>query len=79
MRPIIHVMANTGTYDFYFDICDKLEELGVEFSVTVAHETGIVVLSNVEKPLLASKMLAAQDKTFRERFNSGNPDSGLGH
>lgn len=66
-----------GTYDFYFDIADKLEGLGVDFSFAVKHGKDIVVFSNVEQPLVARKMLQAQDKTFGERFNP-NPDLGHG-
>lgn len=62
-------MQKLGTYDFYFDICDQLEELGVEFSFSVKGEAGVVVFSNVEDPVLARRMVQAQDKTFRERFD----------
>lgn len=62
-------MPKLGTYDYYFDIADQLEELGVEFSFAVKHETGIVVFSNVEQAGVARKMMQAQDKTFRDRFD----------
>jgi hypothetical protein len=64
-----------GTYDFYFDMADDLEKLGVEFSLTVAHGDGVIVLSNVQQAAVARHMLAAQTKTFRDRF-SPSPDQG---
>ncbi len=71
-QTIIHVMR-IGTYDHYFEIADQLEKLGIEFSFAVKHDTGIVVFSNVEVPGVARRMMEAQDKTFRERFD---PDTG---
>lgn len=63
-------MPNLGTFDHYFDIADKFEDLGVEFSFAVKHGSSVVVFSNVEQAGVARKMMQAQDKTFRERFES---------
>lgn len=60
----------TGTYDFYFDMADKLQELGTEFSFAVRPEgaDGVVVFSNVEDVKIALAMVRSQDNMFRERF-----------
>lgn len=61
-----------GTYDFYFDIADKLEEIGAEFTLAIhpVGSEGVVVFSNVENPRVAREMVRSQDSMFRERFNA---------
>jgi hypothetical protein len=63
-----------GTYDFYFDMADKLEALGTEFSLVVKQGDGCIVLSNVQSSDVARNMLRAQDNMYRDRFNP-NPDA----
>lgn len=62
-----------GTYDFYFDMADKLQELGAEFSFAVRPDgaDGVVVFSNVEDSKVALAMVRSQDVMFRERFGEG--------
>lgn len=62
-------MPNLGTYDHYFDIADKFDEIGAEFSFAVKHGNSVIVFSNVEEAGVARRMVQAQDKTFRERFD----------
>lgn len=63
---------SVGTYDFYFDIADELEELGAEFTLAIhpVGSDGVVVFSNVENARVAREMVRSQDTMFRERFNS---------
>lgn len=60
-----------GTFDFYFDMADALERLGVDFTLSVLHPAGggIMVLTNVSDVPMARHMLAATSKTLRERVN----------
>lgn len=69
------MIKNPGTYDYYFDMADQLEEMGVEFSLTVKHVGGeaLLVVSNVQREDVARGMVAGLVKSFKERFNP-SPD-----
>jgi hypothetical protein len=68
--------SKLGSYDFYFDIADKLESLGCPFALSVLHPqtNNIVLLSNVQDEELARKMIISLDRTFNERFSKGEGD-----
>lgn len=72
------MQTTVGTMDFYFDMADDLEDLGVDFSLTVRNGDSVTVLSNVNSVGVARVLLRAQEKMFRERVNPNQdqePDS----
>lgn len=69
-------MEKLGTFDFYFDVADKLKDLGVEFVILVRPPgvKSILNYSSVNDELTAEKMEESLRIGFDARF--GPPDDG---
>lgn len=71
-------MEKLGTFDFYFDVADKLKELGVEFVVMVRPPgvKSILNYSHVTDPLVAEKMEESLRMGFDATFGPPGDEDG---